>query len=128
MLIRLKLVALSAKVHNTNGRSLDSTLMQRSANAVGIISLSREGASYCTVERSILLDPVLASSYGFPVKKTTVPDDKQFLFILEQCTLVLESRITLIPPLHSPLHQIRLCQTVSTLQPSKTQHHLSTNT
>ena len=42
MLIRLKLVALSAKVHNTNGRSLDSTLMQRSANAVGIILLLRE--------------------------------------------------------------------------------------
>ena len=53
MLIRLKLVALSAKVHNTNGRSLDSTLMQRSANAVGIILLLRErydfNSSVCIV-------------------------------------------------------------------------------
>ena len=53
MLIRLKLVALSAKVHNTKGRSLDSTLMQRSANAVGIILLLRErydfNSSVCIV-------------------------------------------------------------------------------
>ena len=53
MLIRLKLVALSAKVHNTNGRSLDSTLMQRSANAVGTILLLRErydfNSSVCIV-------------------------------------------------------------------------------
>ena len=53
MLIRLKLVALSAKVHNTNGRSLDSTLMQRSANTVGIVLLLRErydfNSSVCIV-------------------------------------------------------------------------------
>ena len=62
MLIRLKLVALSAKVHNTNGRSLDSTLMQRSANAVGIILLLRErydfNSSVCIVLSFIPL-PVL---------------------------------------------------------------------